>query len=228
MAKRSRVPKLKWKNMGFIPHGCDDSKMLKHGDPGFLFLCQQLRDDWRKFSGFTIKDRTWRPGRKSGSSSFDWAGLEDAVYKPGAHVDPPDVGVRVQLRKLTPEERETFGRDAYRTWVAVRSQHKVMGQDVPDEELRPWGDLAEAEKEVFRNSAASLAEPEQMFWDGLAQVRKQMGEKAFRKKMFELSVSVAIEKMLPSVTEAERFWVTDMVVKLSGMLEVPQAVDHTG
>jgi hypothetical protein len=48
-----------------------------------------------------------------------------------------------------------------------------------------------------------------------------MGEKAFRKKMFEIRLSVAIEKMMPEWSEAERYRAIDIVLKLSEMLDVP-------
>lgn len=222
MVKR-RTPKLKWKNLGFVPHGWDESKMIKYRDPGFLYLCRELRDDWRKLRDYTIKDLKWKPGQGGCNVSHDWAGLDDALSKAGGEPEPPPISLSVKLRELTPDERELLGRESHRHWVAVRKQHRACGQVVADWDLRAWEELSDSEKEVFRKSADSLALPEYLMWDAVAQMRKKMGEKAFRKKMIELSVSVAFERMVPKWSEAQRHHATDYIVKLAGMLVVPPA-----
>ena len=226
MAKRRRrTSQLKWKHLGFTPEGCDDSRTSKYGDPGFLYLCQELRDDWRRVRGYTIKNLRHRPGQRGCNSSFDWTGLDDALSKAGADIGPPPCTVRLGTRALAPEEREALGREAHRNWVAVRKQQRVLGQAVPDEELRAWDELSDEQKEVFRRSAESLALPERAMWDAVAVMRQKMGEKSFRRKMFEISVSVAFEKMAPAWTEAERYRATDIIVNLSEMLYVPPPAD---
>jgi hypothetical protein len=212
---------MKWKNLGFVPDGWDESRMIKYGDTGFLYLSRLLRDDWRQFRGYTIKDRRWRPGQGGCNASYDWTGLNEAIAKTGTNLQPPPVALSVKPRQLSPDERESLGREAHRNWMAVRKQQRAAGQVVPDEELREWKELSEDLKELFRRSAESLALPEYLMWDAVAEMRRKMGEKAFRKKMFEVSVSVAFERMLPSWSEAERFRATHVIVGLSEMLEVP-------
>src|SRR5688572_11647570 len=100
MAKQQRrTRKLKWKHLGFIPNGWDDSQMIKYGDDGFLWLCNELRDDHHKLMNFTIKDRKWRPGQRGGNSSSDWSGLDEAIHKPGAKIGPPNLAPKVLPRK---------------------------------------------------------------------------------------------------------------------------------
>ena len=219
MAKR-RTSTLKWKNLGFVPEGWDESKMIEYGDPGFLYLCRQLRDDWRSFRGYTIKDLKWKPGQGGCDVSHDWTGLNEALFKVGGNPDPPPIAPSVKLREFSPEERESLGRDSHRHWVSVNEQRRALGRAVHDDEPRAWDDLSDEQREVYRKSADSLAMPEYLMWDAVAQMRQRMGEKAFRKKLFELSVSVTFEKMLPSWSEAERYRATDLIVKLSEMLDV--------
>ena len=226
MAKRRRrTLQLKWKHLGFIPEGCDDTRTIKYRDPGFLYLCRELRNDWRSVTGYTIKSLNLRPGQGGCGGSYDWTGLDDALFKVGSDIEPPPCTVSIKPRTLTAEEREEAGREAHRQWVAVRQQ-RAAGHPVDDQELRTWNELPDQEKEVFRRGGESLALPEKIMWDAVAQMRQKMGEKAFRKKMFEISVSVAFERMIPAWTEAERFYATDFIAKLSGMLEVPPSADQ--
>jgi hypothetical protein len=127
----------------------------------------------------------------------------------------------VTPRRLSDEEREELGRTAHRNWIAVRKQQHAAGLAVNEDELRPWSDLPDEDKELFRRSGESLALPDEIFLEALKQQRKLMGEKAFRKKMFEIRLSVAIEKMMPEWSEAERYRAIDIVLKLSEMLDVP-------
>jgi hypothetical protein len=111
-----------------------------------------------------------------------------------------------------------LGKTAYHNWVAVQEQQRAAGHPVADAELRPWDELPDADKEMFRRGGESLAPPEAAMCDAVGQMRQKMGEKAFRKKMFELSISAALEKMIPEWTEAERYRAPDIIVKLSGTL----------
>jgi hypothetical protein len=217
---------VKWKNLGFIPNGWDDSRMIKYRDQGFLYLCREYRDDWRKIAGFSVKilKPAHRKGQGYTSCSNDWTGLDEELFKQGADRSPPPVNIHLRPRQLSKEEREEAGQTAHRNWVAVRSQQRAAGQVVADDELRSWDDLPEADRELFRKSGESFALPEHMMWDAVNQMRQKMGEKAFRKKMFEISVSVAMEKMNRDWTEAERYRATDIIVKLSGMLDVSESV----
>lgn len=222
MAKRQRrTRKLNWKRLGFIPNGWGETQMIKYGDEGFLYLCNELRNDYRKLINFTIKDRKWRPGQRGGNYSHDWSGLDEAIHKSGAKIGPPNLMPKVLPRKLSDAEREELGRIAHKNWVAVLEEQRKCGREVSDGELRPWSDLHDEEREFFRRSGESLALPEYIMWDTLAAWRKLVGEKAFRKKMFELSVSAAIERMNRDWTEGERYRATDVIVKLSGILDVP-------
>jgi len=108
----------------------------------------------------------------------------------------------------------------------VKKQQRELGQEIPDAEVRNWEELSDEQKEVYRKSADSLALPEYLMWDAIAQMRKKMGEKAFRRKMFELSVSVAFQRLLPDRSEAARYQATDYIVKLSNMLEVPPSAEQ--
>src|SRR5580765_2294224 len=109
MAKAKRpARRLKWKHLGFIPNGWG-SLMIKYGDEGFLFLCNELRNDYRKLTNFTIKDRKWRAGQPGGNSSHDWTGLNEAIHKPGAMTGPPNLVQKVVPRALGADEREQLG-----------------------------------------------------------------------------------------------------------------------
>jgi hypothetical protein len=84
MAKQRRTEqKLSWKKLGFIPPGYDDSRMIKYGDDGFLYLCRELRDDWREFSkrGYTVRVRNFRPGQGGRNCAHDWTGLNEALIR---------------------------------------------------------------------------------------------------------------------------------------------------
>lgn len=222
MAKAKQTThKLKWKNLGFIRNGWDESQMIKYSDEGFLWLCRELRNGYRKLNNFTIRDRKWHPTQRSGSRSWDWNGLDEATRKPFAKINPPDLAPKVLPRTLCAEEREELGRTAHSNWVAVLEQQRRCGVEVADADLRPWSDLSDAEREFFRHSGESLALPDYMMWDWLASWRKMVGEKSFRKKMFELSVSAAMQTWNRDWTEAQRYMAADTIVKLSGMLEVP-------
>lgn len=182
---------------------------------------EPLRDDWRSFTGYRVKDLKHRPGQGGGNASFDWDGLDEALNKRGANVESPPTTVRLTYRTLSAEEREALGRYAHRHWVAVREQQRAAGQSVADEELRPWDELPDAEKELFRRGGESMAAPEEAMWAAIGKHCELMGEKAFRRKMFELSVSVAVEKLNPDWSDAERYRATDLILKLSEMLDVP-------
>jgi hypothetical protein len=224
MAKRRRrTLRLKWKHLGFLPEGWDESRTIKYRDEGFLYLCRLLRNDWREFVklGLTVRDLKWRPGRGGCNCSYDWTGLDDAILRHGRELEPPPLSVRVTARKPGPEEREELGRTAHRNWRAVRQQQRAAGQPVDDADLRPWDELSEGERELFRRGGETLAVPDEMMWAAMAEIRKRMGEKAFRRKMFEVSVSVAIEKLNPDWSEAERYRATHVILNLSEMLEVP-------
>jgi hypothetical protein len=221
---RSRKPiRLKWKNLGFIPPGCDDSQMIKYPDKGFLYLCLLLRNDWREYVklGFTTKDRKWRPGQGGGNGSYDWTGLREAIDKIGGEPEPPELSIRVTVRKPLPEEREHLGQTAHRNWQAVRHQQREAGEAVDDAQLRPWAELSDVDRELFRKSGEMLAVSEETMWAAVAEMRKRMGERAFRRKLFELCVSISFERMNPDWSPAERENATRRMVGLSEMLEVP-------
>jgi hypothetical protein len=216
-----RTRRLKWKNLGFIPEGWDESQMIKYGDEGFLFLCNELRDDYRKLTNYTVKDRKRRPGWRGGNCSHDWSGLDEANYKPGAKTGPPNQAPKVLRRTLCDEERQQLGRTAHQNWVAVLEQHRKCGREVSDADLRTWLELCDEEREMFRRSGEALALSDYVIWDWLAGWRKMVGEKTFRKKMFELSVSAAMQTWNSDWTDAQRYMATDIIVKLSEMLNVP-------
>jgi hypothetical protein len=155
------------------------------------------------------------------NTPFDWKGLGDAIFAAGADLKPPPSTIRLTYRVPGKEVRELLGREAHRQWRAVRKQQQLAGQAVADDELRPWHQLSDAEQEVFRKGGESLAMPEEAFWAELERQRKLMGEKAFRKKIFELSVAAVIKKENPNWTEAERYQVSDIIEKLSEMFDVP-------
>jgi hypothetical protein len=227
--KGRRSARFKWKHMGFIPRGWDDLRAIKYGDPGFLYLCRQLRDDWRQVRDYCVRDLKFRPGQGGRNVSYDWTGLDDALVNPGAKVEPPRTTAPVRVRKLNPEERESFGQEAHRHWVAVRTQQLALGEAVSEEELIAWDNLPKDKKQLFSRSGESLAMPDYVMLETAAALRKNMGEKAFRRKMFEICVSVAFERMLPEWTEAQRYHAHDMIVKLSEMLDVPTAAEaNTG
>lgn len=207
MAKRKRqTPGIKWKNLGF------------------LYLCRELRNDPQNFykHRYTIRDRKFRPGQGGRNVPTDWGGLDEAIFKHEPNLSLPPLSCPLRPRHLTAEEREEAGRTAYLNWAAVKQQ-QAGGEPAGQPEVRPWEELTEREKDVFRKAGESLATPENMMWDMLGQIRKRMGEKAFRRNLFEVTLPVAIERMLPDVSEAERHYVTDYIVKLSRMLDVPDA-----
>ena len=159
--------------------------MITREEPGFLYLCRLLRDDWRQLRGYTVKDLKFRPGTGGCSASYDWTGLDDALLKPGADVEPPSKTIAVKARKLSTGERESLGRTAHRNWVAVRKQQRADGQAVPHEDLQGWVELSEENGELFRRSGETLALPEELMWRAVEAMRETMGEKAFRKKIFD-------------------------------------------
>ena len=79
----------------------------------------------------------------------------------------------------------------------------------------------EGQKEVFRRGGESLAPAEQAMWDAVAVMRQEIGEKAFRQRLFAISVVAAFKKVVPGWAEAERYRPADVVVKLSEMLDAP-------
>lgn len=196
---------------------------MKYRDDGFLYLCRELRNDALNFykHRYTVRDRKFRPGQGGRNVSTDWTGFDEAIFKNGPDLSMPPMSVWLQPRELTPEEREKAGRIAHQNWVAVRLQNRAAGEPIDDADLRPWDELADAEKDTFWKAGESLALPDAVMWDLFNQMRKKMGEKAFRKKLFEVSLSVAIERMMPDWSEAERYRATDYIVKLAGMLDVP-------
>jgi len=88
--------------LGFVPDGWDESKMIKYRDPGFLYLCRQLRDNWLAFRGYTIKDLKWSPGQGGRNVSNDWTGLDEALFKVGGNPDPPQSPCRSGCASLPP------------------------------------------------------------------------------------------------------------------------------
>ena len=47
---------LNWKDLGFMPAVRDESRMIKYRDEAFLYLCRDLRADYRRVMGYTIED----------------------------------------------------------------------------------------------------------------------------------------------------------------------------
>ena len=155
--QRRRTLTLKWKNLAFIPEGYDESRMITRGEPGFLYLCRLLRDDWRQLRGYAVKDLKFRPGTGGCSASYDWTGLDDALLKPGADVESPSKTIAVKAQTSSADERESLGRTAHQNWVAVRKQQRADGQAVPYEDLQGWVELFEEKRELFRRSGETLA-----------------------------------------------------------------------
>lgn len=69
-----------------------------------------------------------------------------------------------------------MGQTAHANWIAVRRQQRAQGQVVEEKELRSWQMLADEEKELFRCSGEELALSEEAMWEGVAQLRRKMGE----------------------------------------------------
>src|SRR5688500_487281 len=101
-----------------------------------------------------------------------------------------------QRDKPTPQERESYGRSAHRVWMAIKEHQQAAGRPVAEGDLVPWEQLSEAEKEIFRQSGEDLAggatQREQAMWAELERRRAEMGEKAFREKMYSICVSNAV------------------------------------
>jgi hypothetical protein len=99
--------------------------------------------------------------------------------------------------ELTPEEREGYGKWARRAWLAIKENEQAAGKPVSECDLAAWDDLSEVDKEVFRQSGVDMSggatRREQAFWDELDRQRQLIGEKAFLRMMFQMSISAAVE-----------------------------------
>jgi hypothetical protein len=85
--------------------------------------------------------------------------------------------------------------------VAVLEQQRAEGREVLESELRAWGELSESDRNRFRRAGESFAMSDHVMMDVLLAWRKQVGEKAFRRKLFEMSVSVMLEGAMPNWAE---------------------------
>jgi hypothetical protein len=128
--------------------------------------------------------------------------------------------------KMSPEERESYGKWARRMWQAIKENEQAAGKPVDELDLVPWEQLSEADKEIFRQSGQDMSggatRREQAMWAELERRREEMGEKAFREKMYSICVGIALERIAPGAPEHEREKTTDVIVKMAGMLEVPK------
>ena len=135
-----------------------------------------------------------------------------------------------QKRKLTTEEREDLGKWARRVSQSVREFEKAAGKTVNEDELRPWNEISEDDREIFRKGGEIFANDvlpsEQAYLDQLARTRAEMGEKAFRQKMFSICIDVAVERIASNLSELERHKAAEAIVGLSGMLDVPNDEDE--
>jgi len=125
-------------------------------------------------------------------------------------------------------DREELGIWAHQVWLTVKKQQRKAGLPVNKPDLALWEELTESAREVFRKSGESLLANkkakenyEAMWLAEMPRVRKEMGEKAFRAKLFEVCVAQAVSRIAPQMTEAEQYRATDVIVKMAGMLEVP-------
>lgn len=132
---------------------------------------------------------------------------------------------RKRKTKLPPEVREACGLAAHRAHITIREHERAAGRTVPEADLTPWEKLDENQKEVFRKSGEDIGygEPpsEQAFWNEMERRRGEMGEKAFRMEMFEISISEAVRRIAPDLNDAEHYRAVHVIVGLAGMLEVP-------
>lgn len=134
---------------------------------------------------------------------------------------------RKKAIQLTAEERESLGKWARRVVQAVKENEKAAGKEVGTDDLKPWHELGEAEKEVYRQSGVDLdggaIRSEQFMLAQLARTREMMGEKAFRERMYHMAVGVVLERVAQGMDEHEREKAVEIIVKMAGMLEVPPA-----
>ena len=137
-----------------------------------------------------------------------------------------EVPMRRKKPKFGPEVREACGVAAHRAFITIRENEKAAGIEVPEADLKPWDQLEEAQKEVFRKSGEDLnygeTPSEQAFWNELERRRAEMGEKAFRAKVFEITIDEAIRRIAPNLNDAEHYRAVHVIVGLAGMLEVPE------
>lgn len=137
------------------------------------------------------------------------------------YMDPAAALAELERQDRRQAERDRKGREAHRAWIGVRKSQQAAGQIIPEAELRPWNHLTDSEKEIFRRGGELSAYPDEVMWTSVKRVRKEMGEKAFRKKMFKTAISALIEKVCHDRPEAERQRTVEVVVTLSEMLDVP-------
>jgi hypothetical protein len=129
-------------------------------------------------------------------------------------------------KPLTADEREALGKWAKRVSQSVSEFEKEAGKTVKANDLLAWQDLSEEDRELYRKGGEAIAggslRSEQAMWDQLALIRAEMGEKAFRKKIFSICIDIAVEGLAPHLSELDRYKAVESIVGLSGMLEVPE------
>jgi hypothetical protein len=136
-----------------------------------------------------------------------------------------------EKRPLTPEERENVGKWTRRITQAVREFEKQAGKEVTDEELRPWNEISDEDREIYRKAGEAIAGgmllSEQYMWERvMPQVRAEMGEKAFRRKLFSICIEQAVQGIAPHLSELEHHKTVESIMGLSKMLEVPKETDE--
>lgn len=126
--------------------------------------------------------------------------------------------------------REELGVWAHTIWLTVMKQQRKAGLPANKRDLTLWDELDGPGKEVFRKSGETLLatkkakeDYDEMMWAEVARQRKIMGERAFRAKVFEISVAEVIDRIAHQMTDAEKYQATSVIVKLAGMLETPPA-----
>ena len=138
------------------------------------------------------------------------------------------------MRKRKPtyhaEIREACGIAAHRAFLTIKENEKLAGRPILDADLTPWDQLDAGQREVFRRSGEDLGygetPSEQVMWNELERRRDEMGEKAFREKMFSLCVSIAVEGVQPQIPRCDWERTVEGIVKMAGMLEVPPELRH--
>src|SRR5687768_16292338 len=119
------------------------------------------------------------------------------------------MGKRKQHKEkpLTPEEREALGKWARRISQSVQEFEKAAGKPISEDELRACETTTDEDREYYRKGgeadAGGVLRSEQFMWHQLGQDRRQVGEKAFRQKVFSICIDIAVELIAPHLSELE-------------------------
>ena len=119
------------------------------------------------------------------------------------------------------EEREILAEQAHRVWHTVQVQRKKAGERIADTDLKAWHELPDVEKRAFREAGEENALADGEMWSQVEAMRAAMGEKAFRQRVFEICITEAVSRIADHKTDAERYRAADVIIKLAGMLDVP-------